>query len=165
VPAFFRRPARIDGLTLEVGERVLATGEATSGTVIATDRRLLVPADEGFHPIGWESVDRASWDRDGELLLVVETGPMGSGPRHHRLQVEEPGRLVDVVREQVNASMVITRYLPISGERGVRVTGRRRRTQDRLRWVVAVDDGLHLDDPEVRAKVDAAVAAVRAEVE
>jgi hypothetical protein len=34
-----------------------------------------------------------------------------------------------------------------------------------LAWVVAVDAGIDLDDPTVRAKVDQAVAQVRAEVE
>jgi hypothetical protein len=34
-----------------------------------------------------------------------------------------------------------------------------------LTWVVAVDAGIDLDEPTVRARVDAAVAQVRAEVE
>jgi len=55
--------------------------------------------------------------------------------------------------------------VPIAGERGVRVTGRRRPGLDSLSWVVAVDAALSLDDPGVRALVDAAVAEVRAEVE
>lgn len=165
MPAPFRRSSRIAGLALQSGERVLATATATSGAVVATNRRLLVPVADGFHSIGWESVDRASWDRDGEVLVVVESVPLGSPPRNHRLRVEAPGRLVDVVREQVTASVVITRHVPIAGERGVRVTGRRRPGLEGLSWVVAVDAALSLDDPGVRALVDAAVAEVRAEVE
>jgi hypothetical protein len=77
--------------------------------------------------------------------------------------VEDPRRLLDVVREQVTASVVLTRHVPIDGSLGVRVTGRRRR--DGIAWLVAVDDGLRLDDPAIRRLVDAAVASVRAEVE
>jgi hypothetical protein len=90
---------------------------------------------------------------------------MGSPARNHRLRFEQPGRLLDVIREQVTASVVISRYVPVDGERGVRVTGRRRAGQVGLRWVVAVDTGLDLADPSVRALVDTAVAGVRAEVE
>ena len=165
MPAFFRRSQRTAGLPLEAGERLLATATLTSGTAAATDRRLLIPAADGFYAIDWESVDRARWDRDGETLVVVETVPMGSPARNHRLRFEQPGRLLDVIREQVTASVVISRYVPVDGERGVRVTGRRRAGRAGLRWVVAVDAGLDLADPSVRALVYTAVAGVRAEVE
>jgi hypothetical protein len=61
--------------------------------------------------------------------------------------------------------VVISRHVPITDERGVRVTGRRRPGMRALAWVVAVDAGIDLDDPTVRARVDEAVAQVRAEVE
>jgi hypothetical protein len=165
MPAFFRRSPRTAGLPVDPGERLLATATLTSGTAAATDRRLLIPVADGFYAIDWESVDRVSWDRDDESLLVVETAPMGSPARNHRLRFERPGRLLDVIREQVTASVVISRYVPVDGERGVRVTGRRRAGQIGLRWVVAVDAGLDLADPSVRGLVDTAVAGVRAEVE
>lgn len=161
--AAFRRRRRVEGVALDDGERTLASAAAARGPVVATDRRLLVPTSEGYHSITWDRVDRAAWDGDAEVLVVAESAPLGS-PRHeHRLRVEQPRRLLDVVREQVTASVVITRQVPIDGSLGVRVTGRRR--GDGLTWVVAVDDGLRLDDPVIRRLVDAAVASVRAEVE
>lgn len=163
--ALFGRSRRIEGLDLEAGERVLATAAAASGTMVATNRRLLIPAAEGFRAIRWETVENARWDRDGELLVVQEAVPIGSPPRSHRLRLDQPGRLLDVVREQVTASVVISRFVPLSGDRGVRVTGRRSAGRTALSWVVAVDGGVRLDDPSVRARVDEAVAAVRAEVE
>ncbi|MGH8776300.1 MAG: hypothetical protein ACRDWI_14435 [Jiangellaceae bacterium] len=163
--AFLRRRQRIGGLELDPGERPLASANTASGPVVATDRRLVIAYPDRVHAVGWEDVERAQWDRDGEVLVVTETAAAGSRPPEHRLRIEEPGRLVDVVRERVNASVVLTRSMIISGERGVRVTGRRRPGQDGLRWVVAVDPGLDLDDPAVRASVDSAVTSVRAEVE
>jgi hypothetical protein len=97
------------------------------------------------------------------VLVVAESAPLGSPRRDHRLRVEDPRRLLDVVREQVTASVVLTRHVPIDGSLGVRVTGRRRR--DGITWLVAVDEGLRLEDPAIRRLVDAAVASVRAEVE
>jgi hypothetical protein len=161
--AFPRRSGRVAGIVLEDGERALAAATSAAGPVVATDRRLLVPTPEGYHSIGWDRVDRAAWDGDAEVLVVAESAPLGSPRREHRLHVEQPRRLLDVVREQVTGSVVLTRQVPIDGSLGVRVTGRRRR--DGLTWVVAVDDGLRLDDPVIRRLVDAAVALVRAEVE
>lgn len=163
--AFVRRRIQPGGLTLGPRERVLATAAGTTGTVVATDRRLLVPEPGGYYAVGWDRVDRAAWDGDGEILTVTETAPPGTRAREHRLRVEEAARLLDVVREQVKASLIISRYLLIEGDRGVRVTGRRRPGHGGLSWVVAVDNGLDLDVPDVRARVAAAVAEVRAEVE
>lgn len=160
---FLRRSRRVEDVALDDGERTLAAASSPAGPVVATDRRLLIPVPGGYHSISWDRVDRARWDGDAEVLVVAETAPLGSPHRDHRLSVEDPRRLLDVVREQVTASVVITRYVPVNGSLGVRVTGRRR--GDSLGWVVAVDDGLRIDDPEVRRHVDAAVAQVRAEVE
>jgi hypothetical protein len=161
--AFLHRPGRVVGVALDDGERVLASAASAARPVVATDRRLLVPTPEGYHSIGWDRIDRAAWDGDAEVLVVAESAPLGSPRREHRLHVEQPRRLLDVVREQVTGSVVLTRQVPIDGPLGVRVTGRRRR--DGLTWLVAVDDGLRLDDPAIRHLVDAAVASVRAEVE
>lgn len=161
--AFLRRSGRVEGVVLENGERALASAASAAGSVVATDRRLLVPTADGYHSIGWDRVDRAAWDGDAEVLVVAESAPLGSPRRDHRLRVEDPRRLLDVVREQVTASVVLTRHVPIDGSLGVRVTGRRRR--DGIAWLVAVDEGLRLEDPAIRRLVDAAVASVRAEVE
>jgi hypothetical protein len=144
---------------------VLASAPGDMGIVIATDRRLFVPQPGGHRGIGWESIDRATWDGDGELLTITETAPLGTPPRQHRLRIEDAGRLLDVVRELVTASVVISRYVPIDGEHGVRITGRRQPGRTGLRWVVAVDRGLSMDAQDVRDEIEAAVTAVRAEVE
>jgi hypothetical protein len=165
MPPLFRRPAVPAGLTLGPGERLLARAESEAGPLAATTRHLVLPADGGFHAIGWEKVERATWSRDDDQLVVVETAPLGAEPRRHRVGLGEATRFLDVVREQVQASVVISRHVPITDERGVRVSGRRRPGRRALAWVVAVDAGIDLDDPTVRAKVDQAVAQVRAEVE
>lgn len=165
MPPLFRRPALPAGLTLEPGERVLAQAESADGPIVATNHRLLIPVATGFHTIGWEQVERATWSRDDEELLVVETVPLGTKPRRHRIGLGAAMAFLDIVREQVQASVVISRHVAIEGDRGVRVSGRRRPGRHKLAWVVAVDPGIDLDDPEVRATVESAVALVRAEVE
>lgn len=166
-PMFRRRTATlpIPGLGLDPGERVLASGATPSGPLVATTLRLLLPAAEGFTGVAWENVERATWERDAETLVVVESASPGLPPRRHLVPVNEAAGVLDVVREQVKASVVISRYVPVAGERGIRVNGRRKPGQQRLSWVVALDPGIDLDDPGVRSRVEAAVARVRAEVE
>lgn len=114
--------------------------------------------------LAWDEIERATWDGDDDTLLVVEVATASARPVRHRLRITAPGRLVDVVREQVTASVILTRFVPIDGRRGVRVTGRRTRGGD-LVWSAALDAGIDRADPGTRARIDAAVAAVRAEVE
>lgn len=158
-----RRAARVpDGVTLAPGEKLLAVAEGP-GTVLAATTRRLVVSDGPDWP--WHRVERASWDGDAETLTVFPV-PDGSGrgPRRHVAVLTAPGKLVDVVREQVNASVVIDRHVPVDGRRGVRVMGRR--TPDgTLAWNARLDAGLRLDDPETKRRVDDAVASVRREVE
>jgi hypothetical protein len=163
---FPRRRTRVDeGVALDPGERALASAVGEAGTLIATDKRLLVPGPAGHHSIGWETVERATWDGDSELLTITQTAPLGSRQRQHRLHVEAAEPLLDIVREQVTASVVISRYVPIQGDRGVRITGRRQPGRAKLALVVTVDTGLSMDTPEVRDLIDAAVKNVRSEVE
>jgi hypothetical protein len=165
VAVFPRRRTQIEGVVLDAGERILASASGDTGTVAATDKRLLVPGSGGHHGIGWETVDRATWDGDDRRLTITQSAPPGFSPQQHRLRVEDAAQLLDVVREQVTASMVISRYVLIDGTRGVRISGRRQPGRAGLMWVVAVDKGLSIDAPSVRPQIEAAVASVRAEVE
>lgn len=155
----FKRPSG-DGVEgLERGERVLVTAQGPHGRVVATDRRLVWPAGS----ISWHEIERASWDGDDDVLNVV---PVAAAERQrlYRVSVTKPGRLVDVVREQVIRSVVVSRHVPLDERRGVRVTGRR--TADgSLVWQAVLDAGVDVDAPGMRPRVDAAVAAVRSEVE
>lgn len=144
---------------LERGERVLASASGPANQIVATDRRLILPQAS----VPWDQIERASWDGDEETLYVTELTPTGRSVQH-TVAITEPGRLVDVVRELVTASVVIIRRVQIDGPQGVRVTGRRQPGGD-LTWIAALDPGLDAANPEIRTKIDAAVASVRAEVE
>lgn len=149
-----------DGLA--AGERVLASAVDNDGAaVVATDRALWLPAGGAWRRLGWESVDRAGWDAEEALLTVVEGGP---ATLHHTVRVQQPGSLVEVVRERVSAVIVWSRHTVLAGRRGVRVVGRRSPGEQRILWSAVLDPGLDIADPEVRARVDAEVAAARAEV-
>jgi hypothetical protein len=153
-----RGPGQIDGL--EKGERVLAAAAGPDGEVVATTHRLRLRDTS----VEWSRVETASWDGDAELLVVTEVPDARGHRTRHRVALESPQRLVDVVREQVTQSVVISRHIPVDGRRGVRVTGRRT-AADEIVWTAALDSGIDLRDPDTKARVDAAVALVRNEVE
>ncbi|HEX6197847.1 MAG TPA: hypothetical protein VFZ37_18185 [Jiangellaceae bacterium] len=165
----FGRPRRTatppPGVELGRGERVLASDVTTDGApIVATNHRVLLPTPDGLASISWANVDRATFDRESGLLTVIETAMAGGRPRRHRLRVDGALTLLDVIREQVKASVILTRHVPIADGKGARISGRRRPDTGALTWNVTVDVGLDVDDPDVRRLIDAALAAVRAEL-
>lgn len=148
---------------MEQGERVLARATGPDGLVVATTHRLRLPGPPG-EAVEWSRIDNATWNGDDQVLMVTEVpGPTGRRPRH-RIAIHEPGRLVDVVREQVTASVLISRRIAVDGPRSIRVTGRR--TADGgIVWSAELDPGIDMDDQATRQRVDDAVALVRGEVE
>lgn len=146
---------------LKPGERVLATGSGPDGTASATTHGLSSP--DGV--VEWHQVESATWDSDNDVLTIIEVADRPSNKRRHRVTLDKPGRLVDVVREQVTASVLVSRHVPVEHSgRGVRVTGRRG-PSDEITWSAQVDSGIDMNDPATRARVDDAVALVRGEVE
>ncbi|PSL07005.1 hypothetical protein CLV30_102394 [Haloactinopolyspora alba] len=159
-----RRNRDVEGL--RPGERLLAKAESTDGgDVVATSRGLRLPGGpEGSEEVEWSSIESASWDGDDNRLDVREVPDAAGGRRRHRVALQEPGPLVDIVREQVTASVLISRHVPVTGGRGVRVTGRRT-ADDKIVWSAQLDAGVDVNDPDVREQVEAAVSQVRNEVE
>lgn len=139
---------------------MLASGSGPEGELVATSRRLIFPSGS----LGWEQIERATWDGDENVLDVYEVAMSGSRPRLRRVAITERGRLVEVVREQVTASVVISRHVPIRGRQGVRVTGRRMPDGD-LSWRAVLDHGIDPNDPATRTQINEAVAWVRSVVE
>jgi hypothetical protein len=155
-------------VSVAAGEKVLAWAESTSGQLVAGTRDALyvtAPGSAAGTRLPWEQVEAADWDRDTSELRVSEVGAWGEARVEHTFAIEEPGRLLELVRERVTASVVLQRHVPISGRRGLRVIARRAPRGDRpLAWFYEYDEGVDPHDPEVRAAAEAALAAARDEV-
>jgi hypothetical protein len=78
--------------------------------------------------------------------------------------MEEPARLLQLVRERVTASILLQRRVRVRDRQAITVIGRRSPEGGEVRWMHAYDPGLDPDDPEVRSAADAALAAAMAEV-
>jgi hypothetical protein len=150
-------------LPLQPGESVLAATCDRDGRWYAgTARALLVPEHDNWRRLPWENIERATWDRDTDYLLVVETADFGRPEPQHRAAFPDPERLLQLIRERITASIVVKVFEPVQERRGVTVTGRRApHTDEELTWSVLVDPGLDEMSEPVRAAARRALDAAR----
>ncbi|MCW2832160.1 MAG: hypothetical protein JWN68_113 [Nocardioides sp.] len=144
------------------GERVLAWCESVDGVVLAGTRDALYL---GSTRIPWEQVEAADWDRDADAFRVSLVGSWGQEKVAHSYDLKLPGRLLELVRERVTASVVLQRHVSMRGRRGVRVIGRRApRGTGAIEWFFEYDEGVDPADPVVRVASASALAAARADI-
>ena len=168
-----RAAAAADGVRRD---DVLAALEAEIGWVAGTRSAAYLPTDRdansdagsgagsggggGLRRVGWERFERAEWNAEKSMLQLWETAPFGMPMRHTDLVVDDPGRFGQLVRERINASVLVQRHVPLVGKRGVRVVGRRSPSagEPEIVWSLVLDNGL---DPDRPGLLDAAEAALR----
>lgn len=149
------------------GERVLAWCRSVDGGILAGTRDALyvVDADGDATRIPWEQVEAADWDADTDVLRVSLVGSWGEQRVEHALGLIEPGRLLQMVRERVTASVVLQRHVDVGGRQGVRVIGRRApRGNAPIEWFYEYDEGVDPHDPAVRTAAAEALVAARSDV-
>jgi hypothetical protein len=157
----------------ERGERLLAAAESDGAHLGGSRDAFYVvePLAGGSFDlvettrIPWEEVEAADWDLETSTLRVTEVGSWGEVRPEHTFTIEEPGRLLELIRERVTASVVLQRHVPIDGRRGLRVIARRAPRGDRpVVWVYQYDEGVDPADPVVQAAAAEALEAARADV-
>jgi hypothetical protein len=149
------------------GERLLAWAPDVAGGRVAGTRDALYV--EGRR-VPWEEIQAADWDRDEGRLRVSEVGTWGEVRPVHQVQIpddaaREADRLLQLVRERVTASVLLSRHVPITDRRGVRIVGRRAPSgHSEVLWAFEYDEGVDPADPFVRAAAETALAAAKADV-
>ena len=161
------RRGRTPSVPVGPGERVLATTTARDGTVLAGTRDAFYTqtADGAVTRVPWEQVEAATWDAETDTFRLTEVGAWGRPRGAHVAILDEPGRLLELVRERVTASVVLQRHVPVQGRRGVRVIARRAPRGDRpLEWVYEYDEGVDPADPQVAEAAREALELARHDV-
>ena len=149
------------------GERLLAWAPVAGGGWAAGTRDALYL--EG-HRLPWEQVQTADWDRDEGRLRVSEVGTWGEPRPLHTLTIpataaKDADRLLQLLRERVTASVLLSRHVPVTGRRGVRIVARRAPSgRSDVQWLYEYDEGVDPDDPFVRAAAETALEAAQADV-
>ncbi|RYB89972.1 hypothetical protein EUA93_21185 [Nocardioides oleivorans] len=153
-------------VAVAAGERVLAATTASDGTVLAGTRdAFYVASGDETHRVPWEQVEAAHWDRDTDVFTLSEVGTWGAARPVHSATLEEPGRLLELVRERVTASILLQRHVTVDGRRGLRVIARRAPSgAGGVHWVNEYDEGVDPDDPAVRAAARDALEVMQRDV-
>jgi hypothetical protein len=149
------------------GERLLAWAPVTEGGWAAGTRdALYLPTAR----VPWEQVQAADWNREDGRLRVSEIGTWGERRPMHHLTIpdsaaKDADRLLQLLRERVTASILISRHVPVTGRRGVRIMARRAPSgRSDVLWLLEYDEGIDPDDPFVRAATETALAAAKSDV-
>ncbi len=158
-------PAAVRQVKVARGEKALAGALTKSGDpVVGTRAALYLPGEE-LRRIPWEQVQQAEWDPDEEAFRVSEVGEWAEARPVHVLEISEPGRLLELVRERVTATVLLQRHVPVRDGVGFFVIARRPAVgSDELTWLVEFQEGLDPTAPEVRRLVTDAVARAKDEV-
>jgi hypothetical protein len=152
---------------VRAGERLLAWAPVTDGGWAAGTRDALYLLESR---VPWEQVQAADWDRDEGRLRVSEVGTWGEPRPQHALTIPDSAasdadRLLQLVRERVSASVLLSRHVPVTGRNGVRIVARRAPSgRSEVHWLYEYDEGVDPDDPFVRAAAETALAAAKADV-
>ena len=159
-------PTPTPSVTVGPGEKVLASSTATDGTVLAGTRdAFYVVAGGETRRVPWEQVEAADWDRDTDTFRLSVVGSWGDQRPVHAATLTEPGRLLELVRERVTASVVLQRHVSVGGRRGLRVIARRAPSgAGGVQWVYEYDEGVDPDDPGVREAARTALELARRDV-
>ena len=172
-----RRPSRPEPLPAAVrdaaglprGEKVLAAAPTRDGRwLLGTRDRFLTVEPTGERDtlrLAWEEIETAHWDRDAERLQVVEVGEFGRARGVHGYGVDDPGLLLDLVRERVSASVVLQRRVVVEGRRGLFVLARRAPGgSGEIRLACQFDEGLDPQDPVVGLAAEEGLRAAAEEL-
>ena len=121
-------------------------------------------SEEGWKHIGWHEIERGGWNAElRKLSWVLHAAPGKPSPRGS-LELLKPGRLPELFRERISATIAIERFVPLVGERGVTITARRDLgASGTVAWHSTLTRGLSWETDGVRAAVDQAMEELRTE--
>jgi hypothetical protein len=113
----------------------------------------------GWRHVGWHEIERGGWNDELRRLSWVQLDG-----RRGAVELAEPGRLPELFRERVEATIVVKQFVPLAGERGVTISARRPLGSSApLAWHTSLTRGLTWQTAGVREAADEALAAARAE--
>lgn len=150
-------------LTEHLGSRpaVLAWGETPDGgAVVGLTDRFCVWADGEWRSVGWHDVVRGGWnDEAGSLHWTARDGVS------HEVALSDPGRMPELFRERVEASILLARTVELGGGRRIIVSARRDLADAHAPalWLVTPGPRTDMADPEVVAIAQAKIAELQGE--
>jgi hypothetical protein len=158
--------AKIAGLPIRPGERVLTLDHAPVGSLVAATAAAVYLSDQGepgrtWSRVGWEEVIRTGWDDRRRILALTGAGP--SGMWREELAVDRDSALVELARERVSATLLASAAIRYRDRICAVVMARRLPGSGKVIWVTLLNQTGDTEDQAVRAKAAAAIAALGAQ--
>lgn len=144
--------------------RILAWARMPDGYCIGSPARLSFGDADDWQHCGWHEIQRGGWNAERRELNWIEIADPDEIARRRTLPLTEPGRMPELFRERVAATIAVERFVPIAGERGVIVTARRDLSRDgSISWRSSLTRGLSWQTEGVREAAERAVVELRSE--
>lgn len=123
--------------------------------------RLCLASGDGWTDVTWHTIASGGWDADASALYWV-----GLGGDEHRFPLESPGRIPELFRERVEATIVIQHPVDVGSGRVLVVSARRDLADPDgpAAWGLSGKPWV-LADPDAVAKANVALRRLRAEYE
>jgi hypothetical protein len=139
--------------------RILAWATGPTEFVVGSPAALSWGREETWSHIGWHEIERGGWNAEtATLIWALYGGRRGSA------RLEKPGRVPELFRERIAASIALERFVAVSGDRGIIVTARRDLATDgAISWQSSLTRGLTWQSEGVQAAADRAMAELRSE--
>jgi hypothetical protein len=139
--------------------RILAWANGPDGFVVGSPAALSWGAADAWSHLGWHEIERGGWNAEtATLSWTLHGGRRGS------VRLDQPGRLPELFRERIAATITLERFVPVAGDRGIIVTARRDLAGDgTVSWHSTLTRGLTWRTEGVQAAADRAMAELRSE--
>jgi hypothetical protein len=146
--------------------RILAWAMSPTGFCIASPAAFSYGNENGWGHVGWHEIEHGSWNAELRRLSWLRYAAPGEAPARGSVELTEPGRMPELFRERILATIAVEKFVPLSGERGVTVTARRDLGRGgTVSWHGTLTRGLSWQTEGLPAAVDQAMEQVRAEYE
>ena len=140
--------------------QILAWANAEEGVCIGSRAVISYGGLDTWTHVGWHEIENGGWNVENHALSWTLYG----GHRG-RVVLTEPGRLPELFRERVAASIVLKKFVPVDGTRGVTIAGRRDlgESDPVISWHSTLGRGLTWQTEGAREVTEAALAQVKVE--
>lgn len=159
-----RLDARLaDSLNQHIGRRVrpLAVGTGPDVAAAGLHDRLCLHVEGAWVDVRWHDIARGGWDAEASALHWVAF----DGTEHH-LALDIPGRVPDLFRERVEATILLQRLVDVGGRATLVVSARRDLADAEAKaiWTISGNPRI-LADPNAVAVANVELERLRTEYE